>query len=65
MHVWFACVLREAGSDHCPLLLQDQVWRFITYMLVHAGVSHILFNILIQVQASTQHMHTSVGRAPF
>ena len=26
-----------------------QVWRFITYMFVHSGYFHIVFNILIQV----------------
>eukprot|EP00045_Choanoeca_perplexa_P004632 m.39473 g.39473 ORF g.39473 m.39473 type:complete len:364 (+) comp12677_c0_seq1:86-1177(+) len=53
---------RECGAKvnlECPLSFsselayrpgcRDQVWRFITYMLVHAGVSHILFNVLIQL----------------
>eukprot|EP00730_Choanoeca_flexa_P019327 TRINITY_DN9434_c0_g1_i3.p1 TRINITY_DN9434_c0_g1~~TRINITY_DN9434_c0_g1_i3.p1 ORF type:complete len:366 (+),score=62.37 TRINITY_DN9434_c0_g1_i3:86-1183(+) len=53
---------RDCGSDvglECPLSFsselayrpgcRDQVWRFITYILVHAGVSHIIFNILIQL----------------
>jgi hypothetical protein len=26
-----------------------QAWRFLTYMLVHAGWTHIIFNVLIQV----------------
>eukprot|EP00049_Salpingoeca_infusionum_P016672 m.342869 g.342869 ORF g.342869 m.342869 type:complete len:388 (+) comp16127_c4_seq1:68-1231(+) len=28
---------------------REQVWRFLTYMLVHASASHITFNCLLQV----------------
>lgn len=28
---------------------REQVWRFFTYMLVHSGIYHIVFNLAIQV----------------
>eukprot|EP00043_Microstomoeca_roanoka_P028531 m.18384 g.18384 ORF g.18384 m.18384 type:complete len:366 (-) comp8475_c1_seq1:128-1225(-) len=53
---------RECGTHvslECPLSFsselafrpgcREEVYRFITYVFVHAGVSHILFNCLLQV----------------
>lgn len=38
---------------HSPLMFspyhREQVWRFLTYMLVHAGISHILSNVIVQL----------------
>ncbi|CAH0402903.1 unnamed protein product [Chilo suppressalis] len=28
---------------------RQEAWRFITYMLVHVGVMHLLFNLLVQI----------------
>ena len=39
---------------HCSHLIFDpdkrhQVWRYLTYMLIHSGLFHAIFNILIQL----------------
>ena len=40
-------VLEQWGAFNTPLAVnQLQIWRFVTYMFLHGGVSHILFNML-------------------
>lgn len=40
-------VLEQWGAYNTRLAVnQFQVWRFVTYMFLHGGVSHILFNML-------------------
>ena len=49
----------DSGGDlgpvfHCSRLIfnpdrRDQVWRYLTYMLIHSGGFHAAFNILIQL----------------
>ena len=39
---------------HCSRMIFDpdkrqEVWRYLTYMLVHSGIFHAIFNILIQL----------------
>ena len=39
---------------HCSRLIFDpdkrtEIWRYITYMLIHSGIFHAIFNILIQL----------------
>ena len=39
---------------HCSYLIFDpdkreQVWRYLTYMMIHSGIFHAVFNILIQL----------------
>ena len=29
---------------------KKEIWRFLTYMFVHSGYFHIVFNILVQVR---------------
>ena len=31
---------------------KEEIWRFLTYMFVHSGYFHIVFNVLIQVSRS-------------
>ena len=33
-------------------LKKEEIWRFLTYMFVHSGYFHIVFNVLIQVSRS-------------
>ncbi len=40
-------VLEQWGAFNTPLAVnQLQIWRFVTYMFLHGGVSHVLFNML-------------------
>ena len=46
-------------KDFCvqgPLIFnpkkKEEIWRFLTYMFVHSGYFHIVFNVLIQVSRS-------------
>lgn len=32
------------GANYTPLVLEGQVWRFVTYSFLHIGLLHILFN---------------------
>ena len=32
---------------------KKEVWRFLSYMLVHSGYFHITFNVVVQVRETT------------
>ena len=61
MFIWHVIILTNAGKTVGPNgppyigqlifhpLKKYEVWRFVTYMFVHSGYFHIIFNVLIQL----------------
>nr|XP_002130870.1 rhomboid-related protein 2 [Ciona intestinalis] len=58
VYIYYGVTLGEWMTYHPELLnsplifdprKRQEVWRFLTYMLLHAGLEHILFNLLIQL----------------
>ena len=56
--VMFYKITGEVGLNgpvpHCSHLIFNpdkryQVWRYLTYMMIHSGVFHAVFNILVQL----------------
>ena len=47
--LWIFCI---QGPLIFNPLKKEEIWRFLTYMFVHSGYFHIVFNVLIQVSRS-------------
>lgn len=57
-------IMIEYGAQFRPLVLKGEVWRLVTAMFVHAGASHILFNMLF-FAFSGRWVEPFYGRARF
>nr|CAB3265566.1 rhomboid-related protein 2 [Phallusia mammillata] len=58
VYIYYGATLGEWLTYHADILKsplifdpskRQEVWRFFTYMFLHAGLEHILFNLLIQL----------------
>lgn len=57
-------VMIEYGAQFSPLVMKGQAWRLVTAMFIHAGTSHILFNMLF-FAFSGRWVEAFYGRARF
>ena len=46
---WNSPPLIENSPLHFDPQKREEAWRYVTYMFVHAGYSHILFNVFLQL----------------
>lgn len=44
------CVLYNLGASWGPAIARGQVWRLITPVMLHANLTHLLFNIFFQLR---------------
>jgi membrane associated rhomboid family serine protease len=50
---WFGpsqSVLVEMGAKHVPSIQKGEWWRFFVPIFLHAGIIHLLLNVLMQVR---------------
>ena len=57
-------ITRMFGFIPSDAFFHGQVWRFVTYMFLHGGITHILFNMLGLWMFGTQ-IESHWGRGPF
>jgi len=44
------CVLYRLGASWGPALSQGQIWRLVTPVMLHANLTHLLFNVFFQLR---------------
>lgn len=44
------CVLYQLGASWGPALARGQIWRLITPVMLHANLTHLLFNVFFQLR---------------
>jgi len=44
------CVLYQLGASWGPALARGQLWRLITPVMLHANLTHLLFNVFFQLR---------------
>mmetsp|Transcript_21105 Transcript_21105/g.47327 ORF Transcript_21105/g.47327 Transcript_21105/m.47327 type:complete len:454 (-) Transcript_21105:116-1477(-) len=44
------CVLYRLGASWGPALAQGQIWRLVTPVMLHANLTHLLFNVFFQLR---------------
>lgn len=44
------CVLYSLGASWGPALARGQVWRLVTPVMLHANLTHLLFNVFFQLR---------------
>lgn len=56
--IYYCVEMNQVGADvpvpiHSPLIYnpyrRKEAWRYFTYMFIHAGLIHLIFNVLIQL----------------
>ena len=51
----------KLGAKSAQLIKQGQIWRFITPIFLHAGILHLLVNLIAQVRTSTFNFFSFFG----
>lgn len=44
------CVLYQLGASWGPALARGQIWRLVTPVMLHANLTHLLFNVFFQLR---------------
>merc|ERR1719282_195699 len=44
------CVLYRLGASWGPALARGQLWRLVTPVMLHANLTHLLFNVFFQLR---------------
>jgi len=55
------CVLYNLGASWGPAIARGQIWRLVTPVMLHANLTHLLFNVFFQLRMGFG-METQFGR---